>query len=184
MPGRVPPSRGHGDCCAGFHPSRPGAPAMWPLVERADVKSREDLVSTLAARPSYNCLAMHGHFSISRLVMAAGLMSALAANTVLPRWTACGMTELAARRRQPCCCGTQSGTCCGSICCRLPATPPKDQGQTPPSGEERGLAVLDTLAAVAGHEGAEGPWPRVEQHTLCTDASGTTLVGLSIRLNI
>lgn len=143
------------------------------------------LCSTFASAPGYNSPAMHGLASICRLAVVASLVCAITAAEVFPRWTGRGIAEASPGRLRVCCCGIQSGTCCGSACCRLPAPVPREQSGGLSSGfDDRGLAI-GAAAAPWAEEGRTTPgWPHGRLHAAGAAARDSTLVGLFVRLNI
>lgn len=128
--------------------------------------------------------------STFRFLITASLLLCLGTLSVSPRvmvGQALGATVSASTGggEKRCCCGTEDGRCCGMACCQTIPNPQEKQGpEAPRSLEDRGQPFgLPTIAdaALLGRDAAS------IRERLCNDpacSSGSSLIALSIRLNI
>lgn len=126
--------------------------------------------------------------SIIRVAVTVSLLLSVPAASVCPRLNAGEARTVAATRgdqgQKICCCGTADGRCCGTACCQLP-NPKNDKAPaTPNRSDERSQPVGFNSVADAPNVGSARPAFRrlIESDAGSTDS--TSLIALSIRLNI
>jgi hypothetical protein len=126
--------------------------------------------------------------STVRCLITASLLLSLSTLSLFPRvifGQALGSTASAGTGEKHCCCGTKDGRCCGMACCQTSPNPHEKQvPAAPPSSEDRGQPL--GLAPVA-NAAALGPTTAAFRNGFFREAAskgGSSLIALSIRLNV
>lgn len=125
--------------------------------------------------------------STFRWIITASLLLSLSMTSLYPRVMAGGEGTVAASADQGqkvCCCGTEDGRCCGMACCQMPNPKQDNTPASPKPSEDRGQPFGLMLAADAPLDGSNAATFR---HDLARNAAvigSTSLIALSIRLNI
>jgi len=125
--------------------------------------------------------------STFRWIITASLLLSLSMTSLYPRLMTGGERTASATTNQGqkvCCCGTEDGRCCGMACCQMPNPKQENTPTSPKPSEDRGQPLGLVLAADTMLDGSNAATFRHDFAHNDAVIGGTSLIALSIRLNI